>query len=205
MKNLIQLPAEFDYNLLMYALKDYRKPRDKIRNLIKTRDIIRVKKGIYVLGAEYGKPYNKYVLANMLYGPSYITAQTALSYWGLIPERVELMISTTFKRKKSFSTPVGNFSYLCCKKPAYNIGVKLENVGDDKKILIASSEKALCDLVSFQHHLHTREDVKEFLALLRLDDDFFENYDHFLLEEINRAYGKPSVRYLAAFLKETHV
>lgn len=205
MKNLIQLPAEFDYNLLMYALKDYRKPRDKIRNLIKSQDIIRVKKGIYVLGAEYGKPYNKYVLANMIYGPSYITAQTALSYWGLIPERVELMISITFKRKKSFSTPVGNFSYLYCKKQAYNIGVKLENVGDGKKILIASPEKALCDLFAFQHHLHTRKDVKEFLELLRLDDDFFESYNPFLLEEINLAYGKPGVRQLTAFLKDAYV
>ena len=156
MKRLLQLPAEFDYNLLIYALRDYRKPRDKIRNLIQNQDIIRVKKGIYVLGVGYGKPYDKHVLANMIYGPSYITAQTALSYWGLIPERVELVISMTFKRKKLFSTPVGNFSYLYCQKKAYSIGVKLEEVGDGKKIFIASPEKGLCDLFASQTHLRSR-------------------------------------------------
>lgn len=43
----------------------------------------------------YTKPCNKYVLANMVDGPSYVTAQTAFSYWGLIPERVELIINMT--------------------------------------------------------------------------------------------------------------
>jgi len=80
MKNLIQFPAEFDYNLLLHALRDYKKPRDKIRGLIKNEDIIRVKKGLYVLGRAYHKPYNKFVLANLIYGPSYITAQTALAF-----------------------------------------------------------------------------------------------------------------------------
>ena len=68
MKNLIQLPAEFDYNLLLHALRDYKKPRDKIRGLIKDKDIVKVKKGLYVLGKEYNKPYNKYILACTLSG-----------------------------------------------------------------------------------------------------------------------------------------
>jgi len=205
MKRLIQLPAEFDYNLLMYALRDYRKPKDKIRNLIQNQDIIRVKKGIYVLGVGYGKPYDKHVLANMIYGPSYITAQTALSYWGLIPERVELVISMTFKRKKLFSTPVGDFSYLCCQKRAYSIGFKLEEVGGGKRIFIASPEKALCDLFAPQTHLRSQGDVKEFLKMMRLDEAFFEDCNHFLLEEINTSYGKPSVRQLITYLKGRHV
>jgi hypothetical protein len=88
MKRLIQLPAEFDYNLLLHALRDYKKPRDKIRGLTRDKDIIRVKKGLYVLGNDYNKPYNRFVLANLIYGPSYITGQTALAFWNMIPERV---------------------------------------------------------------------------------------------------------------------
>jgi len=49
MKDLIRLPSEFDYNLLLHVLKDYKKPRDKIRGLLRNKDIIRVKKGLYVL------------------------------------------------------------------------------------------------------------------------------------------------------------
>ena len=205
MKNLIQLPAEFDYNLLMYALRDYQKPRDKIRSLVQSRDIIRVKKGIYVLGAAYNKPYNKYVLANMMYGPSYITAQTALSYYGLIPERVELILSMTSKRKKFFPTPVGDFSYLYCPKRAYSIGVGLEEAGDGKRIFIASPEKALCDLAASHTHLHSKKDIREFLDLMRLDEAFFKNCRHLLLEEISANYGKPGLRRLTAFLKAAHV
>jgi len=69
MKRLIRFPAEFDYNLLLHGLRDYKKPRDKIRGLIRGKDIIRVKKCLYVLGKDYNKPYNKYVLANLIYGP----------------------------------------------------------------------------------------------------------------------------------------
>lgn len=153
------------------------------------------------MGAEYNKPYNKYVLANMVYGPSYITAQTALSYWGLIPERVELVISMTFKRKKFFPTPVGDFSYLYCRKKAYNIGVKLEDAGGGKRIFIASPEKALCDLIATQNHIRFQDDVREYLDLMRLDESFFENCNHSLLEAITTNYGKPSLRRLIAYLK----
>jgi hypothetical protein len=62
MRQLIQLPSEFDYNLLLHVLRDYKKPRDKIRGLLRNEDIIRVKKGLYVLGKEYKKPYNKFIL-----------------------------------------------------------------------------------------------------------------------------------------------
>jgi len=205
MNRLIQLPAEFDYNLLLYVLRNYKKPRDKIRGLIQGNDIIRVKKGIYVLGRDYNKPYNKYVLANLLYGPSYITGQTALSFWNLIPERVELMISMTTKRKKLFETPVGKFSYLYCPKRAFSIGIKLEDAGDEKKFLIASPEKALCDIVATQNHIATQEEMNEFIELMRLDSSFYDKLDYSLLEEIKAGFRRQRLKLLLNCLKESHV
>jgi hypothetical protein len=205
MKNLIQFPAEFDYNLLLHALKDYKKPRDKIRSLIRDKDIIRVKKGLYVLGMEYHKPYNKFILANLIYGPSYITGQTALAFWNMIPERVELVISMTTKRKKLFDTPVGRFSYFYCPKKAFNLGILLEDTGDQKKILIASPEKALCDIAAIQSHISTKQAMKEFLELMRFDDDFKQNLDLSLLEKIEAGYNRQSIRLLLRSLKENHV
>lgn len=205
MKTLLSLPAEFDYTLLMHALREYQKPRDKVRNLIQHQDIVRIKKGVYILGPGYKKPYNQYVLANMLYGPSYVTAQSALSYWGLIPERVELVISMTSKRKKFFQTPAGDFSYLYCRKKVYSIGVRLEKTGDGKHIFMASPEKALCDLTASQIHLHSQEDIREFLDTMRLEQTFLENCNHSLLEKISTNYGKPVVRRLSAFLRDCHV
>ena len=205
MKSLIQFPAEFDYNLLLHALRDYKKPRDKIRGLIKNKDIVRVKKGLYVLGKEYNKPYNKFVLANLIYGPSYITAQTAMAFWNMIPERVELTISMTMKRKKQFETPVGKFSYLYCPKKAFNIGVRLEDTGDQKSFLIASPEKALCDMTAMQTQIYTKKAMKEFLELMRLDDSVSKNFDLSLLEEIKTGYQRQNIKRLVNCLKEDYV
>ncbi len=205
MKNLIQLPSEFDYNLLLHALRDYKKPRDKIRSLLRDTDIIRVKKGLYVLGKEYNKPYNKFVLANLIYGPSYITGQTALAFWNMIPERVELMISMTAKRKKEFETPIGRFSYLYCPQKVFNIGIRLEDTGDQKKILIASPEKALCDITAMQTHISTKKEMKEFLELMRLDYSVYKKLDLSLLEKIKTGYGRQSIKLLVDCLKESYV
>ncbi len=205
MKNLIQFPAEFDYNLLLHALRDYKKPRDKIRGLLKDKDIVRVKKGLYVLGKEYNKPYNKFILANLIYGPSYITGQTALAFWNMIPERVELTISMTMKRKKQFETPVGRFAYLYCPKKVFNIGVRLEDAGDQKSFLIASPEKALCDMAAMQTHISTKREMKEFLELMRLDYSVNKDLDLSLLEEIKTGYRRQSIKMLLDCLKEKHV
>ena len=205
MKNLIQFPAEFDYNLLLHALRNYKKPRDKIRGLLKGQDIVRVKKGLYVLGKEYNKPYNKFVLANLIYGPSYITGQTALAFWNMIPERVELMISMTTKRKKQFETPVGKFSYLYCPKKVFNIGVQLEDAGDQKNFLIASPEKALCDMTAMQTHISTKREMKEFLELMRLDYSVSKDLDLSVLEEIKTGYRRQSIKLLLNCLKEDYV
>ena len=205
MKKLIQLPAEFDYNLLLHALRDYKKPRDKIRGLIRDNDIIRIKKGLYVLGKDYNKPYNKFVLANLIYGPSYITGQTALAFWNMIPERVELIISMTTKRKKQFETPVGRFSYLYCPKTAFSIGIQLEDAGDQKKFLIASPEKALCDITATQTHILTINEMKECLELMRLDFSVCKNLDFSLLEEIKDGYRRKNTKLLLHCVKNYYV
>ena len=205
MKDLIQLPSEFDYNLLLHVLKDYKKPRDKIRGLLRNKDIIRVKKGLYVLGKEYNKSYNKFVLANLIYGPSYITGQTALAFWNMIPERVELIISMTAKRKKQFETPVGRFSYLYCPQKIFNIGIQLEDAGDQKKFLIASPEKAMCDMAAMQTHISTKKAMKEFLELMRLDYSVSKKPDLSLLEEIKTGYKRQNIRLLVNCIKEDYV
>ncbi|NGX53960.1 MAG: hypothetical protein K1000chlam4_00681 [Chlamydiae bacterium] len=101
---------EFDYLFLMDCLSSYKQPRDKLTVLLKNRQIIRVKKGIYILGDEYRKrPYSLEVLANLIYGPSYISFEYALAYYHLIPERVSRVTSASSKRIKQFTTPVGEF------------------------------------------------------------------------------------------------
>src|SRR3989338_5882529 len=122
---------EIDYPFLLQLLREYAQPRDKITWLLKNRILIRVKKGLYIFGPEYARaPYSIEVLANLIYGPSYISMEYALSFHGLIPERVEIVTSVTSKRDKEFATPVGVFRYRYLHPRKYFVGVINHKIDD---------------------------------------------------------------------------
>ena len=87
-----------------------------------------------------------YLLAASIYGPSYLSFDFALSYWGLIPEAVFSFTSATFdkKKRKQFVTPFGLFTYRDVPRKAYPFGIQILNEGD-YSFFIANPEKALCD------------------------------------------------------------
>src|SRR5207302_3122946 len=90
---------EIDYLFLSGTLKGYAQPRNKIKAFIAHKDLIRVKKGLYVFGPKVARiPYCKELLANLIYGPSAISLEYALSFYGFIPEKVEELTSITVGR-----------------------------------------------------------------------------------------------------------
>ena len=116
------LHEEFDYQTLLHGLGQYSRPRDKISDLLRKGVIIRVKKGIYIFGEDYRRrPYSREILANLIYGPSYISLEYALHYFGLIPERVEAVTSVTTGRSRRYATPIGLFRYRMIPLPAFRI------------------------------------------------------------------------------------
>lgn len=149
--SLLSAPVpEIDYTFLMHLLRKYRKPRDVVTRLMKQQEIIRVKKGLYVLGAERRKlSISKEVLANLIYGPSYVSLDSALSWYGLISEGVFEMTSVTCSRKKHFVTPLGRFSYLHLPARLYSCGVQLRPIDERRSFLIATPEKALVEKIRF--------------------------------------------------------
>ena len=85
----------FDYTTLVSALSDFRKPRDKITKLLERGTLIRVKKGLYCFNEVLRKRLlSREYLANLIYGPSYVSLEYALAFHGLIPERVETVTWT---------------------------------------------------------------------------------------------------------------
>ena len=144
-----RIPAEiFDYQTLTDALKGLSSPRDKITDMLRQGIIIRVKKGLYVFGEKYKRyPYSKELLANLVYGPSYVSLDYALAYYGLIPEGVEALTSVTPNRPRRFSTPVGLFIYRQIPARAYEEGVVRVEEEHGQAFLIASPEKALADKI----------------------------------------------------------
>jgi predicted transcriptional regulator of viral defense system len=103
---------EIDYFQLKDALSAYANPHAKIRQLLANGALIRVKKGLYVLSEDYNNaPFSLTILANLIYGPSAISLEFALSYYGLIPEHAYTITSITPQRNKIFEAPVGCFTY----------------------------------------------------------------------------------------------
>lgn len=137
---------EFDYQTLLDALTDYAAPRDRISTLLRQGAIIRVKKGLYVFGDRFRRSlYCRELLANLIYGPSYLSLDFALHHQGMIPERVETLTSVTTGRSRVFDTSVGRFSYRMIPLAAFRTGMDREELADGRSYLIAVPEKALAD------------------------------------------------------------
>jgi hypothetical protein len=131
-----------DYQQLVSCLQGYAKPRDRIGALLADGSLIRVRKGLYVLGERYRRaPVSREYLANLIYGPSYVSLDYALSYYGLIPEHVQDVTSITTGASRRFDTPFGVFSYRFLSPQRYSPGV-LWSGESDAKCLMASPEKA---------------------------------------------------------------
>ena len=164
---------EFDYQALLDGLREYDRPRDKITALLKKGVIIRVKKGIYIFGESYRRrPFSRELLANMIYGPSYISLETALHHHGLIPERVEAMTSVTEGRGRRFFTPLGLFLYHGIPETVYPIGIDQVAIEGGRSFLMATPEKALADKIQAERGLplHSQAELRVYLLeSLRID------------------------------------
>lgn len=183
----------FDYQYLASRLERYRSPRSKIGLMLRNGEIIRVKKGLYVVPEKYGKKLNKMLLSNLIYGPSYVSLEYALAWWGLIPDRVETVTAVTNKRIKHFETPVGVFSYKYIDGAVYPIG-RLIVDNDGQPFMIASREKALCDKIATVKQIASAVDVLSYLeADLRLDLDEIVDLDLQLLSKIASVNRSKSV------------
>lgn len=166
-----------DYATLVTLLRDYRFPKDKIAAMEKQQQLIRIKKGLFVVAQQEGtSPISRELIANHLYGPSYVSLESALSYHNLIPERVYRVRSVTMKRFKIYDTPLGVFEYRTVSPEYFSIGIQQQVTQDNTAFLIASPEKALCDLIVLSSglRLQSSKAVKIYLEE-NLRIDLFEN------------------------------
>ncbi|MEI3455453.1 MAG: hypothetical protein V8R28_00560 [Bacteroides cellulosilyticus] len=177
----------------------------KVTWLEKQGVIIRLKRGLYVVNPEHsGKTLSSELIANHLYTPSYISMSTALRYYGLIPEAVYVHQSMTVKHSRSFQTPVGSYDYKYISREAFSIGVRSMHKGD-YAFLIASPEKALCDLIanSSKANLRYMKDVEIYLEQdIRMDMDEFYKMDETIFKDYIKVGKKAdSISRLLKFMK----
>ncbi len=157
--------------VILSLLKEYNRPNDKIHQLIASNVLIPLRRGLYIFNTD-SYP-EKMLIANHLMGPSYVSMDYALSYYGLIPEKVYTLSSMTVKGSKVFETPIGRFSFTHLPLPYYSYGMVQQQIDNSNVALMASQEKALCDLILATSDVVLRSVKGTFTYLfddLRLDE-----------------------------------
>ncbi|HEU0228347.1 MAG TPA: hypothetical protein VFQ86_11445 [Arachidicoccus soli] len=168
------------HQVLITILKEYKRPNDKINEWVKQDMLITLKKGLYIWKGKGNLLAEPFIVANALYGPSYISGETALAYHNLTPERVFGYMSMTTRKTKIFNNRVGNFEFRHLPLPYYSFGTKQEEITNNQFAIIATGEKALFDkIVTTPGILIRSKDVASSYLLenLRIDKYLLKQLD----------------------------
>ncbi len=205
MKNVLKFieTPYVDTQTLLSVLGEYKKPREVISQMVKKEELIRLKNGFYLISEKTTQEKTRVIpfeqVANFLYGPSYVSMEWALSFYGMIPERVHTVTSMTLGKNKEYHTPIGDFSYFTLSSSSYPLGItKKESSDFVGGFLIASPEKALVDMVFKTCKNLDKEQLKdELLESKRIDPAVFRSLNKDLLNDIVKSYRAQHVKYLS--------
>lgn len=176
-------------------LGDTHDKRGKIARMIQAGDLIQLRRGLYATRAEL----DPLSLAASIYGPSYVSFETALRYYGLMPEAVFEITSATLRRPAEFWNEFGRFRYRRVPAAAYPVGIE-RTAGSDIPFLIVSPTKALCDRIALEPRVRSMLDVLRWASLMRLDSDM--ELDSAVLDQCAEHYKRPAVRFLRRTLEK---
>ena len=200
LKTLGNVPISME--VLQSLYKDYQSPNMHISMLEKKGLLIRLKRGLYVVSPEIsGRELSIGLVANHLYGPSYVSLHWALRWYGLIPERIDTVTSITTRHTREFENSLGRFTFRGVSQEYFPIGIKSqEDAG--LHFLLASPEKALCDMLMQEKHVPDQSVSR--LAVffeedMRIDLDNLRQMDGSIIRQCMEAGNKKQV--LANLLK----
>ena len=161
--------------------------RLQISRWVKDGRLIRLHKGLYVLAEPYRKINpEKFCIANTLKSPSYVSLQSALGFYGMIPEYVPEVTSVTTVRPQTIQTPLGRFDFRHINKKMF-WGYKKTKLSDGQSAFLACPEKALLDLI----YLTAGGDSPDFIEQLRLQN--FERLNKNILRQFAEKSGYPKL------------
>ena len=178
-------------------LKQYSNKNNKISRDIKDRKLFKIITGLY----ETDSKTPGYLLAGSIYGPSYISFDYALSFYGMIPERVTTITCATNNKKKTkeYNTDFGVFTYRDVPILAYPEEIILKVEGN-YSYQIASREKALCDKLYTLSPLNNYAELENMLFNdLRIDMDEFNKLDISKIEKLSELYHSSNVSLLSKY------
>lgn len=193
-------------SVLAEAMAEFSRPNDRISYLLEKGKLIHLARGFYTVKNHNDQNvYLNYNAANVMYGVSYISKYSALSYYNLLSEGVFTVESMTLKRPREINNELGRFTYSHTSEAVFHIGIKSINVNSYSTFLMASPEKALCDIIWSTKSLPitSMKDMVYFLEEdLRFEMNFFSNANIEIFEECMEAGNKKKeLRYLIRLCK----
>jgi predicted transcriptional regulator of viral defense system len=171
-----------------------------VNKALKAKELVRLRRGLYVIGPKYNNaPLSQYYLANHLVPYSFVTAESALSFHGWIPERVATVISmTAIGRHKQYATPYSLFEYRVVptiELSEFFMGVRCVEI-NDQLVWMATPLRALLDYLYWHKGAHVDFDFLK--DSLRIDT---ENLVTITKEQIIEVENIYSVQRIKEFLK----
>lgn len=191
----------YDIEALKLKYRDYKNINQKIALEAKKGNLVRIKRGLYTDNLKIDKP----IIANICYGPSYLSFEYALSYYGLIPEYVPFMTSACFgnKNSKKYSVQGVGFSYDRIPDAAFPSGITFMKNEEGIHYKIATKEKALCDQLYSKYPVRSIRDLEVMLFDdLRIDEEEFEKLDFDYIQSIIPLYRSNTLKTLGKYLEK---
>ena len=144
----------------LFAIKNENTLKHLLRRLKRAGIVQRLIKDKYLFLQSINDP-GDFDIANFLVTPSYISLESALSYYGIIDQFPYHISSITINKPRNFNVNEKTFTYSKINKGLFQDFVKIDN------FLIASKEKALFDYCYFIYKglrpLNALEDINKHL------------------------------------------
>lgn len=178
----------FETGLLLVGNVDPNHIRRQLTRWTNAGRIIQLRRGLYALAPPYHpvKPH-PFTVANRMVPGSYVSCQSALSYYSLISEYTPSVVSICSSRPRSWDTPLGTYIFRHVQRK-YLFGYSRLKVSEKQQAILAAPEKALLDLI----YLTPRGDSKEYIGSLHLQN--FDQLSELELERFADRFEKPKLR-----------
>jgi len=178
----------FETGLLLAGDVDPAHVRRQLSRWVEAGRVVQLRRGLYALAPPFRRVRpHPFLVANRMVPPSYVSLQSALAFYGLIPDVVPVTTSATTARPGRWETPLGAFAFRHLQAGLFT-GYRQTDLGGGQQAFVATPEKALLDLV----YLEPEGDTLAYLQELRLQN--LERLDPDALLRCAERSGRPKLK-----------
>lgn len=105
---MTNLPPVFNAREAASRMVGVSSPAHVLSRMVDNHELVRLRRGLFAVTGSI----DTFFAANRMVPNSYISFETSLSHYGMIPERVETVMSVCLTRHTRVSSDVGEFEFM---------------------------------------------------------------------------------------------